>query len=224
MTVTLDTNGAPRRGRAKSDRSSPDALLDALHALMIERRSLDVAIADISERSGLNTGLVRYYFKTKNGLLVALLDRIVALPIRNLQSLTNEPISAWEKLQRHLTGLINTHFRHPYIGGLVAYLINGTDEEIARHVYATSVEPLLIAQREIIREGVDAGEFRSVDPTLSYFTLTGACDYMFTSSYVHRLGFQVSEVSDHTRRAYTNHVLRFVRAGLMIEPKDGASG
>ena len=44
-----------RATRAKGTQSSPEALLDALHSLMIERRGLDVAIADISERSGLNT-------------------------------------------------------------------------------------------------------------------------------------------------------------------------
>lgn len=205
---------AARVTRGKGTQSSPEALLDALHSLMIERRSLDVAIADISERSGLNTGLVRYYFKSKNGMLVALLDRIVGLPIRNLQALIDAPMPAWEKLKRHLTGLINTHYRYPYMNELVAYLINGTDEAIAKHVYSSSVEPLLIAQRAIIQQGVEAGEFRDIDPTLSYFTLTGACDYMFTASYVHRLGFHADAVSDETRQRYTDHVLSFVLAGL----------
>ena len=206
-----------RATRAKGTQSSPEALLDALHSLMIERRGLDVAIADISERSGLNTGLVRYYFKSKNGMLVALLDRIVNLPVRNLRALIDAPITPWEKLKRHLSGLINTHYRYPYMNELVAYLINGTDEEIAKHVYTSSVEPLLIAQRAIIQQGVESGEFRDVDPTFSYFTLTGACDYMFTASYVHRLGLHASEVSDEMRQRYTEHVLNFVRAGLQAD-------
>lgn len=207
-----------QHGRSKGAQSSPEALLDALHSLIIERHGLDVAIADISERSGLNTGLVRYYFKSKNGLLVALLDRIVGVPISNLQVLRDAPMPAWEKLRRHLTGLINTHFRYPYMNKLVAHLINATEEETARHVYTTTVEPLLIAQRAIIQQGIEEGEFRQVDPTLSYFTLTGACDYMFTASYVHRIGFQTETISDEMRQRYTEHVLQFVWAGLKAEP------
>jgi TetR/AcrR family transcriptional regulator len=105
---------ATQSTQVKKARNSPEALLDALHFLMVERRSLDVAIADISDRSGLNTGLVRYYFKSKNGMLLALLDRIAGLPIRNLNALIDAPMSATEKLKRHLTGLINLNHRYPY--------------------------------------------------------------------------------------------------------------
>lgn len=210
---------ATQSTQVKKARNSPEALLDALHFLMVERRSLDVAIADISDRSGLNTGLVRYYFKSKNGMLLALLDRIAGLPIRNLNALIDAPMSATEKLKRHLTGLINLNHRYPYMNELVGYLINRTDEEIAKRVYADSVEPLLIAQRAIIQQGIEGGEFRDVDPTLSYFTLTGACNYAFSASHVHRPGFPTEAVNDETRQRYIEHVLSFILAGLKPSPQ-----
>ena len=39
--------------------------------------------------------------------------------------------------------------------------------------------PLLDFHAELLRAGADAGVFRPVDPTLFFFSLVGACEFLF---------------------------------------------
>ncbi len=75
--VTSTTVGV---GRKKSNRpakgESSERLLDAASAHMVERDTVDISVADIADRAGLNTQLIRYYFGSKEGMLLALLKRV----------------------------------------------------------------------------------------------------------------------------------------------------
>jgi hypothetical protein len=41
------------------------------------------------------------------------------------------------------------------------------------------VRPLMELQRELLVQGVKAGEFKDVDPVLFYVSLLGSCDHLF---------------------------------------------
>ncbi|MEG2314496.1 hypothetical protein, partial [Brevundimonas sp.] len=61
-----------RPSRKNMDADTPsarDQLLDATGILMTEQRTIDISLAEIAERSNLNSALVKYYFGSKNGLL-----------------------------------------------------------------------------------------------------------------------------------------------------------
>ena len=52
-----------------------DQLLQTASTIMREGDTVDVLLSDLSQRSGLNSALVKYYFGNKAGLLLALLHR-----------------------------------------------------------------------------------------------------------------------------------------------------
>ena len=76
------TQSAVSRIPAKNP--TADKLLVAAGELMIERNSVEISLADIAQKSGVNAALVKYHFGNKDGLLLALLERDAAtgLPLK----------------------------------------------------------------------------------------------------------------------------------------------
>lgn len=61
--------------REPAPSASRAILLETASAIMRDRDMVDVSLSELSQRSGLNSALVKYHFGNKAGLLSALLDR-----------------------------------------------------------------------------------------------------------------------------------------------------
>ncbi len=63
----------------KTPETTRDKLVDAARQLFLARGYEATAVADILKRAGVNSGSLYYFFKTKEALLLAVLDRYVEL-------------------------------------------------------------------------------------------------------------------------------------------------
>lgn len=72
-------------------------LLDAAHRLLVRSGYNSLSVEAIGQEAGENKALIRYYFGSKNGLLVALTDSLISDTLR--------------QARRRLTGLSDTHDR-----------------------------------------------------------------------------------------------------------------
>ena len=125
--------------------------------------------------------LVKYYFGSKEGLLVALVERDTARSLAQLDGLNAMPLDPLAKLKIHIAGIARTYSRYPYLVGLLNHLLRESRSDASERIKASFVTPLIDAQRRIIEAGVAAGQFRAVDPEKLYFVIVGACQYLFSS-------------------------------------------
>lgn len=201
---------------------SAAALLNATAKLLSERSAIDVSLSDIAQESGMNSALVKYYFGSKDGLLLALLLRDAAKAREELQYLVDMQIPADTKLRYHIRGTINAYFRSPYLNRLMHYLIGSGDTEASAEITRSFVQPVLDTERAIIEEGVQQGLFRDVDPELLYFSLIGACDHLFYASYSLRHLRGEGRVTDSLRQRYIEHVSGIYLHGMLRQPENPA--
>ena len=169
------------RRNAENETSGRDMLLSAASALMVEMGTFDVSLHQIARRAGVTAPLVKYYFGSKDGLFIALAQRDTERSLLQLSELVAMDIDPASKLRIHITGIIRTYARYPYLNGLLDSLLREDDSESARTMRAGFVRPLIEAQRQIIEEGVAAGQFRPIDPSFAYFLIIGACQYIFST-------------------------------------------
>src|ERR1700761_6706255 len=177
MAAQINTNGAVRLQTGKN--STAEKLLVAASELMTARASIEVSLADIAQKSGVNAALVKYHFGNKDGLLLGLLARDAATEMSNLEYLLAQPITPTAKLKLHIGGIIRAYHRFPYMNRLIHYLLHESTAESADQVSQFFVAPLLDFQRRLLAQGIKAGEFRMIDPVLFYTSLIGACDHLF---------------------------------------------
>lgn len=195
--------------------SSRTILLRAAADLMIERGALEVSLNEIAQRSQLNSALVKYYFGSKNGLMLALVEDVLGAGLVQLKGLVEMDMPVVEKLKLHIKGIINVYFRYPFVNRLIHAMM--IEEETALKVSETISKPLAETQRILLQQGMDSGQFKNIDPMLFYFIVLGACDQLFFGQHVLSHAFGVDRIDEDLKRSYTNALLDMVLSGILTE-------
>ena len=196
-------------------RDSKAKFIAAAREHMIETGSIDVTLVQLSQRSKLNGALVKYHFGNKDGLLTAVALKATQKNMRALGELVNAEMSARRKLEVHLSGLIKLYLRHPYINDLVNYLRRFGSEEQKTIITDEIFQPFLDYQETIIREGMDAGEFKEVDPELISLLLRGACDALINTRWKSEENFWAKEWPEAERVRYAVSATQLMLEGLV---------
>jgi AcrR family transcriptional regulator len=119
---------------------------------------------DIVQESGLSKGALYWYFKSKDDLIVAILDNLFGRELTEMQDLPNEEGSAGERLlkfmERSLADLKRMSHLMPITYEFYALAFrNKAVQKTMKHYlksYLAILEPL-------IQQGIERGEFRPVD-------------------------------------------------------------
>lgn len=200
-------------------RDSRLALLDATASLLSERSTIEVSLSEIAKTSGLNSALIKYYFGGKEGLLLALLERVAERSMADLANLVAMEIPAEQKLRIHIGGIINTYYRSPYLNRLINYMIARGDPASSQKVAKIFVEPMVAAYRAMVAQGVAEGAFRPIDPGMLYYSVVGACEHVFYAGYSLPTTLGLSELTEQVRQQYVQHVLDLVFHGVLARPR-----
>jgi len=197
---------------------TPQRIVAAARALMTERGVLEVSLADISERAGSNVALVSYYFGSREGLMLAIVEADAEQATAHLARLLAADITPAAKITAHVRGLIETYYARPYLHRLLQKLLREGSPEVSARVAETLVQPVAAARRAIIAEGVAQGAFRPVDPGLIGFAIDGACGHVFSSGQSRRTVLGDGALSHALVRRYAREVSELVVNGLMTHP------
>lgn len=205
--------GAARRTTAGSAVTQAQ-FLDAAGALMGERQTIEVPLADIAEKAGLNVALVSYHFGGREGLMLALAKRDAEAALRGLDALLATDLSPSEKIRRHFTGMITAFFRFPYLHKLLTALLREADTPAAREVASFFVRPIVHAHTTMLEQAVAAGEARPIDPMIFHFAVVGACANFFSQRPTLQMVFGIDRVDETLCRHYAETTLDLILNGI----------
>lgn len=191
-----------------------EQLLTTASAIMRETDTVDVSLAQLSRKSGLNSALVKYYFGNKAGLMISILERDMNAIVQSVEALIRKDFDPETKLRRHLWAVVDTFYAAPYIQRLLMRMIRESEPHEAQRIADTYLMPIYRAYDRLIGEGVEAGVFRPVDPQLFYFSVTGAVDRFFSARLFLRYCFGEDALSEELRDRYRAHTIDFIMAGL----------
>ena len=139
-------------------------ILNAAEGVFTKRGFNEARMDDIAEKTGLSKGTLYLYFKSKDDLIIAILERIFQREFRQLEDLQQDDISASDAMLK-LTDLITKDIVSmlrliPIIYNFLALAFRNKYVQRALKDYINHYLNILIP---IIQRGIDAGEFRSVD-------------------------------------------------------------
>ena len=139
-------------------------ILDAAEDVFT-RKGLDNArMDDIAKRTGLSKGSLYWYFKSKDDLIIAILDRIFGDVFEQLDAHKNIELSATEAILQFTEAAIRDYKRMlrmmPIAYEFLALAFRNTIVQKALKQYFSTYMNSLVP---IVQRGIDSGEFRAVD-------------------------------------------------------------
>ena len=119
---------------------------------------------DIAEETGLSKGTLYLYFKSKDDLIIAILDRMVQREFKQLENLNQDGMSATDAIWK-ITDLLTKDILGwlrliPIVYQFLALAFRNKYVQLALKKYINRYLDILVP---IIQRGVEAGEFRQVD-------------------------------------------------------------
>lgn len=166
-------DGAAARGSRRRERTRA-ALLDAAELLLSRRAPEEIRIEDVAAEAGVSPASVYVHFGTKDGLLAAVTERVMAVATDALRSAYAAQTTPLERFAGVGAAYLRLLLDHPVV---VKYLSVTGERGPRTPVEGEVVERFGELRREFeqsIRDAVEAGAIRPVDPELMSYFLFGA--------------------------------------------------
>ena len=154
-----------------------DEFLDTAVELFNENGYYSTSVDDIVERMGVAKGLFYYYFKSKEELVEAIVNRLWDSAVTDYEAIMErDDLSALEKLflYSHVRGQIKVEQSY-----LMDLYIREPDSPLVQRMMEKGVEMLVPILGGIIAQGVEEGSFDTTYPELAAeFLIRGATALM----------------------------------------------
>jgi AcrR family transcriptional regulator len=173
VTAVLQTGRMPQ---SPAERSVANDILARAAVLYSERGYHAVGIRDLADAVGLSTSTLYHYYRTKQDILYAIISRFLSeFTERLVPGLRDASVPPRQRLERAVTDhvmLTVTRNEELLAGNPVLNALNPQQQAgvaALRRKYRDAV-------RDLIAEGVAAGEFRVADPLLTAVAMLDMLD------------------------------------------------
>ena len=139
-------------------------ILNAAEGVFTKKGFSDARMDDIAEQTGLSKGTLYLYFKSKEELIIAILDRIFGDVFKQFEARKNTELNATEAIWQFTEAAIRD-YKRMLIMMPIAYEFlalgfrNTVVQKALRNYFKLYMDTLI----PIIQRGIDAGEFRQVE-------------------------------------------------------------
>lgn len=176
-TVTQLKAGKGKNARPIRDAEATQAVILAAAEAEFAQHGLTAARTEaIAAKTGVAKSMIYYYFKDKEGLYRAVLERSHTDLVQAIQKLELEELTPEVALERFLTALLDCVSNNPKLPTIMFLEAVQNQGKYYKNSSSTSIDALLIA---ILERGVAAGVFRELDPFQTAINIMGTCLFYF---------------------------------------------
>ena len=170
-TGTAPEDQSPTRERRKE--LLEREIMDKACTLFAEKGFGGTSLTDIADAVGLTRAAVYYYFKNKEALLEAIVNEVSSAPLKeSIEWLKTAPEGATERLHSFVRMRVVSVLSHQVQMKMIGVTEASLPEDLAQR-HNASKRKILHEYRELIRRGIQSGEFRPVDDRIAALAIIG---------------------------------------------------
>lgn len=211
----------PPRANRSAEQTRAAILESAMRAFANE--GVAGARTDAIARSAhVNKALLYYYFKDKESLYLAVLDQAFSELMRRLDHVLALPVSPGEKLLRCVGAHFDFAAGAPMLPRLMQHEMLRAGLQASphlKHVAQKFFRPTFTRLADVLREGIEANDFRDVDPAQAIPSIVGVVVHYFSSLPLTRSMMPQDPLSPERLALRRAAVLDFVAAALFRDPQ-----
>ena len=205
----LGTRGRPEESRA--------AILKAAVAEFAELGIAGARTDAIARAAHVNKALLYYYFKDKDALYEAVLDHVFSGLRARVMPVLESKLPPRRKMLEYLGAYFdyiaaNPRFPRVVQGEWMRSGANGSArmQRVARKYF----RPIFGKLAQVLREGIEAGEFRPVNPMDFVPSVVGVIIFYFSAAPLMKTLMKLEPLSEKRIRERRAFVLDFISAAL----------
>ncbi len=204
------------RGKIKDDviNLRRAQLTRAAYRVVGSKGYYNFTIRDIAEDAGLSTGLVHYYFKDKQELLINLLKDMnhnLKKYLSDALAVSNDPMEKLEIFISQAFNLVKTEKAYFYI--LFDFWTQINRNERMRRANIRLFQSYRDECSSILKEGVRTGVFRSIDIEYTTVYIISLIQGLIIQYVIDRSAFSYDE--------YTGKIIQGIKGLVCSEKKEG---
>jgi AcrR family transcriptional regulator len=171
-----------------------------------------VTRAAVARHAGVDPSLIRYYFRDRDSLLLAVLQNIVGDRPREILQPRGE--NAAERLRELVTSIFLFIAEQPYVHRLLIEEIATSDSAEARQAFHRLNHGAIDGYAKILKEGVADGSLRKADPLLLHVAIIGMCEFFFESRVLLEDALGKTTAPQKLSKRYAAMISQLVTDGL----------
>ena len=139
-------------------------ILEAAASVFSERGIHQARMDDVAVESGVSKGLLYWYFKSKDEIIVAIAERMFSRELEALTLLAAEDGSAVQQMNAFVDLMVYDIERiRPLLPLLYEFFSMVMRQKVTQKIMKSMIQQLFEDLKKIIQRGIDQGEFRQVD-------------------------------------------------------------
>ena len=164
--------------RSRDSEATKAEILDAAVEEFALQGLNNARIETIAANTGVTKAMIYYYFKSKEGLYVAVLERGFNSYMRPVQELSLNNLSPEKALKQYVQCLLANLVKNPNWPLIMCYEALQNQGKYYKQIDIHSIDEILIA---ILERGITDNSFRSLEPRMTANNIIGVCVFYFLS-------------------------------------------
>jgi AcrR family transcriptional regulator len=210
LSPRLGTRGQPEESRA--------AILKAAVAEFAEHGVAGARTDAIAQAAHVNKALLYYYFKDKDALYEAVLDHVFSGLRARVVPVLESNLPPRQKMLEYLGTYFDYIAANPRFPRVVQaeWMRSGAGSARMQRVAKEYFAPIYGKLIAVLREGVEAGEFRTVNPMDFLPSIAAIIVFYFSAAPLMKTVMKVDPLSPQRIRERRAFVLDFISAALFV--------
>jgi len=206
----LGTRGQPEESRA--------AILKAAVTEFAEHGIAGARTDAIARAAHVNKALLYYYFKDKDALYEAVLDHVFSGLRARVMPVLESKLPPRQKMLEYLGAYFDYIAANPRFPRVVQaeWMRSGAGSAPMQRVAKEYFRPIFLKLADVLREGIEAGEFRAVNPMDFLPSVVGVIIFYFSAAPLMKTLMKVDPLSVERIRERRKFVLNFISAALFV--------
>jgi len=208
----------PRLGSRGQPEESRAAILKAAVSEFADHGVAGARTDAIAQAAHVNKALLYYYFKDKDALYEAVLDHVFSGLRARVVPVLESPLPPRQKMLEYLGTYFDYIAANPRFPRVVQaeWMRSGAGSARMQRVAKEYFAPIYGKLIAVLKEGVEAGEFRAVNPMDFLPSIAAIIVFYFSAAPLMKTLMKVDPLSPERIRERRAFVLDFISAALFV--------
>lgn len=161
-----------------------ERLLEVAEKLFAQQGYEGTSTRQIASAAGMNIAMISYYFGSKDGLYLHMVEERVAFVRENLIRINKEEPDLWKRLDLFIEFYSENFLLRPYVHRIIYRELSISQREDLQETFAKMIRTATSEIMKFFKQGVNSGVFREIDIPFTMATMIGTIFQMINTPVI----------------------------------------